>query len=117
MIRFAREVSMNFDDAEKKFKEELEKEGFKVVLELPTSEIIKNKVGVEMEPYKIMYVCNPKKFYELTKENYEIGSFAPCPVLLYQKEGKVYFALNTPEEIVELIKEPLEIIKGVIERV
>lgn len=115
MFRYRKKVELNFEDAEKKFKEELGKKGYKVVLEMNVSEVVKKNVGAEIEPYKILYVCNPKVFYEMTKKEYEIGSFAPCPVLLYKKEGDVYFAINTAEEILDVIREPLEVVKNIIE--
>lgn len=46
---------------------------------------------------------------------YEIGSFAPCPVLIYQKDGETYIAINTADDVLEIIKEPLEAVRGVIE--
>ncbi|WP_457754249.1 DUF302 domain-containing protein [Thermococcus sp.] len=113
-VQIQKKVGLSFEEAEKKFKEELKKRGYKVVLEMNASEVIKRNVGAEFEPYKIFYICNPKVFYEMTKREYEIGSFAPCPVLLYKKEGNVYFAINTAEEILDIIREPLEVVKDIL---
>lgn len=115
MFRYRRKVEMSLKDAEEKLKAELEKKGYKVVLEFTPSDVVKAKLGVDMEPYKILYVCNPKKFYEMTKAEYEIGSFAPCPVLLYEKDESVYIAINTTNDIVDVIKEPLEDVRAVID--
>lgn len=115
MFRYRRKVERPLKEVEEKLKTELEKKGYKVVLEFTPSDVVKAKLGVEMEPYRILYVCNPKKFYEMTKVEYEVGSFAPCPVLLYEKEGSVYVAINTADDIIDVIKEPLEDVKAVIE--
>ena len=115
MFRYRRKVGMPLKEVEEKLKAELEKKGYKVVLEFTPSEVVKAKLGVEMEPYRIFYVCNPKQFYEMSRVEYEIGSFAPCPVLLYEKEGSVYVAINAAEDIVETIKEPLEDVRAVID--
>jgi uncharacterized protein (DUF302 family) len=115
MFRYRRKVEMSLKEAEEKLKAKLEEKGYKVVLEFTPSEVVKAKLGVEMEPYRILYVCNPKKFYEMTKVEYEIGSFAPCPVLLYEKDGEVYIAINTAEDIVDVIREPLEDVRSVID--
>ena len=115
MFRYRRKHDMALKEAEEKFKAKLEEKGYKVVLEFTPSDVVKAKLGVEMDPYRLLYVCNPKKFYEMTKVEYEIGSFAPCPVLLYEKDGETYIAINTAEEIVEVIREPLEDIRAVIE--
>ena len=115
MFRYRKKLDMGLKEAEEKFKAKLEEKGYKIVLEFTPSDVVKAKLGVEMEPYRLLYVCNPKKFYEMTKVEYEIGSFAPCPVLLYEKDGEVYIAINTAEDVVEVIKEPLEDIRTVIE--
>ncbi|ANF23532.1 DUF302 domain-containing protein [Thermococcus piezophilus] len=115
MFRHRRKVGLSVEEAEKKFREELAKRGYKVILEFTPSDVIKNNLGVEMEPYRILYVCNPKVFYEMTKKEYEIGSFAPCPVLFYEKDGETYVAINTADDVLDIIKEPLEVVKSVIE--
>ncbi|AHL22287.1 DUF302 domain-containing protein [Thermococcus nautili] len=115
MYRYRRKLSLGLKEAEEKFKAKLEEKGYKVVVEFTPSDVVKSKVGVDMEPYRILWVCNPKIFYEMTKEDYEIGSFAPCPVLFYQKDGETYIAINTADDVLEVIKEPLEVVREVIE--
>ncbi|NJE00945.1 DUF302 domain-containing protein [Thermococcus sp. JdF3] len=115
MYRCRRKLSLGLEEAEEKFKAKLEEKGYKVVLEFTPSDVVKSKVGVDMEPYRILWVCNPKIFYEMTKEDYEIGSFAPCPVLFYQKNGETYVAINTADDVLEVIKEPLKVVRGIIE--
>lgn len=117
MFRYRRKVKIDLKGAEEKLKKELEKRGYKVVLEFTPSEVIKAKIGAEIEPYRILYVCNPKKFYEMAQVEYEIGSFAPCPLLLYEKDGEVYIAINIPDDVVEIIKEPLTTIKEVMDSI
>ncbi|AFL96040.1 hypothetical protein CL1_1844 [Thermococcus cleftensis] len=115
MYRYRRKLSLGLEEAEEKFKAKLKERGYKVVLEFTPSEVVKANLGVDMEPYRILWVCNPKIFYEMTKEDYEIGSFAPCPVLFYQKNGETYVAINTADDAVGIMKEPLELVKEVIE--
>lgn len=115
MFRYRKKLDMGLKEAEEKFKAKLEEKGYKVVVEFTPSDVVKAKVGVDMEPYRILWVCNPKIFYEMTKEDYEIGSFAPCPVLLYERDGEVYIAINTAEDVLPIIEKPLEDVKSVIE--
>ncbi|NJE04725.1 DUF302 domain-containing protein [Thermococcus sp. M36] len=115
MFRYRRKLDMGLKEAEEKFRAKLEEKGYKVVLEFTPSDVVKAKLGIDMEPYRLLYVCNPKKFYEMIKVEYEIGSFAPCPVLIYQKDGETYIAINTADDIVDVIREPLEDVKAVIE--
>ena len=115
MYRYRRKLDMGLKEAEERFKAKLEEKGYKVVLEFTPSDVVKAKVGVDMEPYRLLWVCNPKIFYEMTKEDYEIGSFAPCPVLLYRKDGETYVAINTADDVLDIIREPLKVVIGAIE--
>ncbi|WP_297503879.1 DUF302 domain-containing protein [Thermococcus sp.] len=115
MFGYRRKLDMGLKEAEEKFKAKLEERAYRVVMEFTPSDVVKAKLGVEMEPYRLLYVCNPKKFYDMTKVEYEIGSFAPCPMLLYEKDGEVYIAINTAEDIVDVIRDALEDVKAAIE--
>ncbi|WP_297070146.1 DUF302 domain-containing protein [Thermococcus sp.] len=110
MYRYRRKLDMGLEEAEEKFKAKLEEKGYRVVLEVMPSDVVKSKVGVDMEPYRILLVCNPKIFYEMTKEDYEIGSFAPCPVLFYRKDGETYVAINTAD-VLDIVREPLKVVR------
>jgi len=93
----------------------LKDHGFKSVAEVAVSEIVKSKLGKDMEFYKIFYICNPKDFYELSNEFYEVGSFAPCPVVVYEKEGKTTVVINVCDEMVSILEEPLSRAKKAVE--
>ncbi len=115
MYRYRRKLDMGLNEAEERFKAKLEEKGYKVVLEFTPSDVVKANVGVDMEPYRILWVCNPKIFYEMTKEDYEIGSFAPCPVLFYKKDGDTYVAINTADDVLDIIKDALDDVRATIE--
>jgi uncharacterized protein (DUF302 family) len=115
MYRYRRKLSLGLEEAEEKFKAKLEEKGYKVVLEFTPSDVVRSKLNIDMEPYRLLWVCNPKAFYEMTKEDYEIGSFAPCPVLFYQRDGETYVAINTAEEILPIMGKAFEDVKSVVE--
>ena len=114
MIKIIREFDKNVEELEKKLKEELAARGYKAVLELTPSDIVKDKLGEDMPIYRILYICNPKDFYNMIKVDYNIGSFAPCPVLIYEKDGKAYISLSVCEEVVDILKEPFEKVREAI---
>ncbi|WP_052315878.1 DUF302 domain-containing protein [Thermococcus sp. PK] len=108
----------SFDEAEAKVKEVLPKVGFAVVWEQDFTTVVKNKLGIDMPRYKTLGLCNAKIFYELWKNNKEIGVVAPCHLLLYEEDGKVHAKMAVPEEfwdekvmaepfnkVIELLKE------------
>ncbi|KUH34823.1 hypothetical protein APY94_00155 [Thermococcus celericrescens] len=100
----------NFEEAEAKVKEAMPKAGFGVVWEQNFTEVVRNKLGIEMPKYKTLGLCNAKVFYDLYQRNKTIGVVAPCHLLLYEDDGKVRAVLGVPEEYwdEEVMAEPFK---------
>ncbi len=115
MLTIKKVLEENHESVIKRLTFALGENGFKPVAEVGVSDIIKSKLGKEFDFYKIFYICNPADFYEMSGEFYDVGSFAPCPVIVYEKEGKTTVAINVCDEIVALLEKPLERAKKAIE--
>ena len=122
---YVRAVETGFDETVAKVKEELKKDGFGVLSEIRVDNLFKEKLGLEMEPYVILGACNPKYSSELIGIDINSGTFLPCNLVVYVKEGKTYVNLLLPtvamsvtgnDELLEVAKKVEEILKGVIER-
>jgi uncharacterized protein (DUF302 family) len=122
---YVREVKTGFDETVAKVKEELKKEGFGVLSEVRVDTLFKEKLGLEMEPYVILGACNPKFSSQLIGIDINSGSFLPCNIVVYVRDGKTYVGLLLPTKVMsitgndELLKVAGEvegILKGVIER-
>lgn len=123
---YVRAVETGFDETVAKVKEELKKEGFGVLSEVRVDSLFKEKLGLEMEPYVILGACNPDYSSELIGIDINSGTFLPCNLVVYVKEGKTHVSLLLPtkamsitgnDELLEVAGKVEEILKGVVDRV
>lgn len=85
---YVREVETGFDETVARVKEELKKEGFGVLSEVRVDRLFKEKLDLDMEPYVILGACNPKFSSQLIGIDINSGTFLPCNLVVYVKDGK-----------------------------
>ena len=79
-------VSGTIESVETILRTELEKEKFGVITEIDMARTLKEKIGADIMPYKILGVCNGKYAYKALQAEENIGVFLPCKVILKQVE-------------------------------
>ncbi len=108
---FGKAVALSFADAVTRVKETLALEGFGQLTEIDVQAKLKEKIGVEMEPYVILGMCNPKLAHQALLIETEIGLLLPCNVIVYEKDGVVRIAAQKPSLMSEVVgKSELETI-------
>jgi uncharacterized protein (DUF302 family) len=104
---FGGETALGFDEAIEKVTESLREEGFGVLTEIDAKKVLKEKLGIERRPYKILGACNPHYAHRAIDIEPQLGTLLPCNVLVYEDEkgGVVVSAMN-PESALRLVGNP-----------
>ena len=99
-----RQVNLGYEDAVKRVREELQKEGFGVLTEINVKETLRKKLNVEFDNYVILGACNPPFAYKALQDEQDIGLLMPCNVIVYEHAGKTHVAATRPTVTMSSVK-------------
>lgn len=84
-----------FDEVVTKVEQETKNAGFRVLYIHDVTATLKEK-GFEIEPFRIIEICNAKSAYTVLEADIKIGLCLPCKINVYQKDGKTYISGMRP---------------------
>ncbi len=85
----------SFEETVKAIERETKAAGFRVLYIHDATTTLKEK-GFEIEPFKIIEICNAKSAYIFLQADIKIGLMLPCKINVYQKNGKTYISGMRP---------------------
>lgn len=103
---------------------ETKRVGFKVLHVHDVKETLSQK-GFEIEPLKIIEICNAKNAYHAIQKDIRLGLCLPCKINVYVKSGKTYISGMRPVlmekifprlDVRELVNEVDKVIKEIINK-
>ena len=98
------QVPRDFPTTETLVREALAAEGFGVLTEIDVKATLRDKLGEEMEDYRILGVCNPSLAHQALQVDRSVGLLLPCTVVIRgsQTLGVTTVEAQDPTVMVEL---------------
>jgi uncharacterized protein (DUF302 family) len=94
------ETSKSFDEAVSAVERTTTTKGFRVLHTHDVAATLAEK-GFQHEPLKIVEICNAKYANEVLQKDISAALMLPCPITVYEKEGKTRLSTMLPSVMAE----------------
>jgi len=96
-----------FDAALQRVLDALKAEGFGVLSDIDIQKAMKEKLGQDVAPHRILGACNPPLAYKALQAEADIGLLLPCNVTVRQGDNDdVIVGFLNPDMMVQLTANP-----------
>lgn len=93
---FSLTVPHPLPEAEVKVRDALQREKFGIISEIDIQAKLKEKLGIDHYPHKILGACNPQLAYEALQDNVDVALALPCNVVLREENGQTHISALLP---------------------
>lgn len=85
----------------------LKEQGFGVLTTIDVQQTLKNKIGVDFQPYVILGACNPNLAHRALQAEKELGLLLPCNVIIYDNgDGGCTVSIVDPAQMMSVVDNP-----------
>lgn len=99
-------TAMPFADAAARIRDALKEQGFGVLTEFDMQATMREKLGVEMEPYIVLGACNPPLAHRALSADRTIGLLLPCNVIVRVAGEQTVVQALDPRTVAEVAGQP-----------
>lgn len=97
-------VTGSWEEVKEKVVAALKEQGFGILTEIDVQKVLKEKLGVDFEPYLIMGACNPGFAHQALSVDRSIGLLLPCNVVLRQNGSQVDVSIQDPVVMFSMVE-------------
>jgi uncharacterized protein (DUF302 family) len=103
----SRTIQSGFDKAVTEVVDAVKAEGFGILTDIDVAATMKQKLGVEFRPYRILGACNPPLAHKALSVEDKVGVMLPCNVIVQEAgAGKIEVAAIDPRTVMERVGNP-----------
>ena len=96
-------VAGSMDAVSERIRASLKTQGFGILTEIDMQKTLKDKLGVEIEPYLILGACKPQFANRALSADRSIGLLLPCNVVLRKTGSSVEVSIQDPEVMFSVV--------------
>lgn len=104
VMEYTVETKKGFDEAVRAIEQSASERGFRVLHVHDVAGDLAEK-GFQREPLKIVEICNARYASEVLSREIRAALMLPCPITVYQREGKIFLSTLLPEVIASFYPE------------
>lgn len=82
-------MDLSLDEADSRVREALKAKGFGVLTEIDVAATMQEKLGEQIDGYRILGACNPSMAFHALQVEPQVGAMLPCNVILREVDGGV----------------------------
>ena len=101
---FSKRLDVPFDTAVTHVIEGLKREGFGILTEIDVKSTLKNKLGEDFRPYRILGACNPPLAFRALQLEDKIGTMLRCNVIVQEHHDGVEVSAVDPVASMQAIE-------------
>lgn len=99
---FGTSLDVPFESAVEQVKQALKSEGFGVLTEIDVQQTLREKLGAEVAPYRILGACNPHLAHRALGLDPNVGLLLPCNVVVRAERERTRVEIADPEAMMTI---------------
>ena len=99
-------TGFSFDETVEAAKSFLRDEGFGLLCEIDVSKTLREKIGADFRPYRILGACNPRFAREALEAEPHLGLLLPCNVVVQELSGEVVVSAVDARALLSVVDKP-----------